>query len=119
MKLLDIIQAAGARISGGDPYLWECYGPNANFLEFRTAQGQGYCHCVFDTKTYDVYYVYVEIPGKNQCWQWNNPSYIEAYLDECERRKVDPYEAYDDVKWTPILATKELLDKVEDIGINH
>jgi hypothetical protein len=119
MKLLEIIQAADARISGCDPYMWRCYGTNANFLEFRTVKGEGYCHCVFDTKTYEVYYVYVEIPNTNDCWQWNNPNHFDAYLKECEDRNVGPYDAWDDVKWKPMLSSKEALERITSIGNDY
>ena len=116
MKLLDVITAAGGRVSGGDPYLWQCYGPNANFMEFRTNDGKGYSHCVYDTKTYDVYFVYVEIPETEKCWQWNNPSHFQEYLRESELRKVDPYEAWDEVKWMPIETEDGILNMLKAIG---
>ena len=57
MKLNDIITAAGARVSGGSEYMWECYGPDANYIEFRDTDGQPYAHAIYDTKNYIVYEV--------------------------------------------------------------
>jgi len=123
MKLLDIITAAGGRVSGGDPFCWDCYGDNSQFMEFRDVDGMGYSHCVFDTRTYDVYEIYVEIPlGTNeaeatpQCFQWRDPAHAQAYIDECIERGEDPTIAYDDVKYTAVPSENLILEYVKDIG---
>lgn len=99
MELLDVVTAARGRISGGDPYLWSCFGDNANFLEFRDVDAQGFAHCIYDTETYEVYQVHVEIPRQDTALLWTNPKYISLYLEECKHRNVDPAEAWDDVKY--------------------
>jgi hypothetical protein len=123
MKLLDVITAAGGRVSGGDPYLWNCYGDDAQFMEFRDVDGQGYSHCIFDTKTYRVYEVYAEVPlGTNeagappQIFRWINPLFLQEYLDECKIRNEDPNIAYDDVKHNDIPSEQIILEYVKDIG---
>ena len=123
MKLLDVITAAGGRVSGGDPYLWKCFGDNSQFMEFRDVDGMGYSHCVFDTKTYEVYEIYAEVPlGTNeagsapQCFHWINPNFLSAYLKECKKMGVDPYVAYDDVKYIEVTSTPQMLEYVKDIG---
>jgi hypothetical protein len=123
MKLLDVITASGGRVSGGDPYLWSCYGDNAQFMEFRDTTGNGYSHCIFDTKTYDVYEIYVEVPlttneaeAPSQCFRWINPQVLQAYLDTCKVRNVDPNIAYDDIRHNEISSEELILEYIKDIG---
>ena len=126
MKLLDVITAAHGRVSGGDPHLWNCYGPNSYFMEFRDADGQGYSHCIYDTFTYEVYQIHAELPitfnlagAPHQAFVWHNPKYKEAYIKECDQHGVVPDIAYDDVKYTEVLDEKIMLQYVSDIGATY
>lgn len=121
MKLLDVIQACHGRVSGGDPYLWDCYGPNAQYMEFRDANGQGYAHCIFDTTTYNVYEIHTEIPGQDIAYRWINPSHEHAMLDESKSRGIDVTLAWDEVKYINIGSSDEdrILDHLRDIGDLH
>jgi len=123
MKLLDVIMAAGGRCSGGDPYQWSCYGTDANYMEFRDVDGQGCSHCIYDTKTYEVYEVYCEVPltsneaeSPEQVFQWVNPLFAKAYLQECQLRNVDPDIAWEDVRYTHVTEEELILTFVKDIG---
>jgi len=116
MKLIDVIDAAGGRCSGGDPYMWHCYGEHANYMEFRTVAGQGYSHCIYDTKTYMVYEVHAEIPEKDQAFRWLNPKTKDAYLQEATQRKVNPNEAWDEVEYINIDEYDEMLNLLTEIG---
>ena len=123
MKLLNVIQAAGGRVSGGDPYLWQCYGDNAQFMEFRDTDGSGYCHCVFDTKTYDVYEIHVEVPlisneaeSPEQTFRWISDNVKQAYYKECEDRNCDTDIAWDEVRYTHVDTEELILQYVKDIG---
>lgn len=116
MKLLDVITAAGARTSGGDPYQWNCFGENAQYLEFRDADGNGCSHCIFDTKDYTVYQIHADVPGTDQAFQWTNPQYVMAYINECKSLNIDPDEAWDDVKYTIVNDEETILKYIKDIG---
>lgn len=123
MKLLDVIMAAGGRVSGGDPYMWQCFGNDAQFMEFRDTDGNGCSHCVFDTKTYEVYEIHCEVPlttneaeSPEQVFHWINPLFQKAYLNECEMRNINPDIAWDDVRYTPVTDEETILQYVKDIG---
>jgi len=120
MKYLDVLTAAGGRCSGGDPFLWDCYGPNAQYSEFRDVNGDGYSHCVFDTKTYEVYEVHVETPVTSNvstsALRWFNPQYVLAYTAEANARQEDMRFAWDDVLYTDVLGEEEILDHVRNVG---
>lgn len=116
MKLNDVIVAAGARISGGDPYMWDCYGSNATYIEFRDTDGQGYAHAIYDTKTYIVYEIHIEVPGTDQAFRWLNPITKSLYYTEAERRNVNPNNAWDEVGYTHVDTDELILEYLKDIG---
>ena len=116
MNLNDVIVAAGSRISGGDPYMWDCYGPNANYIEFRDTDGQGYAHAIYDTKNYIVYEIHIEVPGQDQAFRWLNTITKSAYYTEAERRGVDPNLAWDNVGYTHVDTEELILEYLKDIG---
>lgn len=120
MKVLDVIIACHGRINGGDPYLWHSFGPNANYLEFRDADGQGYAHCIYDTENYGVYYIHCEIPGQDQCFQWINPDYETEYFAECLEHNTDPRIAYDDVEYDETVKDEtQILRYLTDVGATY
>lgn len=116
MKLNDVIMAAGARISGGDPYMWDCFGDEANFIEFRDTAGQGYAHAIYDTVNYTVYEINVTVPDQDVCFRWLNPEFKDAFYSDAENRGVDPDEAWDDVKCTDVDSEARILDHLKTIG---
>ncbi len=116
MKLLDVINAAGARISGGDPYLWNCYGNSAQFLEFRDINGNGYSHVIFDRDTYVCYEIHVEVPNEDIAMRWINPEYRSAFFEESKRHGVDPSIAWDNVNYTHVDTEELILEYVQDLG---
>ena len=119
MKLLEVITAAHGRVSGGDPYLWRCFGDNAHYMEFRDADGMGYAHCIYDTKTYDVYQIHVEVPGTEQCFQWIHPDWEDAYFEECLRRNLDPRNAWDDVVYETVQEDSQIMSYLTDVGATY
>jgi hypothetical protein len=119
MTLNDVINAAGARISGGDPYMWQCYGSNANYIEFRDTNGAGYAHAIYDTKNYIVYEIHIEVPNTEQCFRWLNPITKHAYYSEAEKRGIDPNNAWDEVGYTHVDTDELILEYLEDIGLGY
>lgn len=102
MKLLDIVTAFEARISGGCEFLWECYGRNARYLDFQDRDGLECGTVIFDTKDQTVYQVDLYVPGQDQAFRWINPDFVKDYTDECVQRKVDPDSAWDNVQFVNI-----------------
>jgi hypothetical protein len=116
MKLEQVIQAAGARISGGDPFMWSCWGDHANYMEFRNINGEGYSHCIYDTKTYQVYLVYVEQPNSNNLFQWFDPEAKVKYFEESKVRNIDPMIAFDDIEYTLVEKEVDILTLMSSYG---
>lgn len=116
MKLLEVITAAGGRVSGGDPYLWECYGPNAQFMEFRDVNGDGYSHVIFDKNNYECYEVHVEVPNEDVAMRWIAREFKTKFYDECKRRNVDASTAWDNVNYIHVDTEELILEYVRDLG---
>ena len=116
MKLLDVITAAGGRVNGGDPYLWHCYGTEAQCLEFTDINGDGYSRVIFDRKTYDCYEVHVEIPNEDVAMRWINPEYRKAFFTECQQRNVDSSVAWDNVSYIHVDTDELIIEYVKELG---
>ena len=116
MKLIEVITAAGGRVAGGDPYLWNCYGDSAQFLEFKDINGDGYSHVIFDRNTYECYEIHVEVPHEDSAMRWINPTHRSAFFAECKQRGVDPSLAWDNVNYTHVDTEELILEYVRDLG---
>lgn len=115
MTLMEVIEQCGARICEGSQYQWECFGPNARFIDFADVTGEPYCSVVHDTKTYAVYQIDCHVPGQDQAFKWTNPEFSDVYLKECKKRKIDPLVAWDEVRFE-MVEEETIMQYIKDIG---
>jgi hypothetical protein len=121
MELGKFIEAFGHRISGGSEFTWQCYGPDARYLDFESEYAHG--SVIFDAKTQGVYEAEVSakedgddnLPGP---YRYFNPDFKSAYLRECNERGIDPDHAWDDVKWTVLEVSEDFFEKANAIFNN-
>lgn len=98
MNLAEIMMAFNHKISGGSQYMWNCFGPNAWFLDFENNVS-----IIIDRMTREVYevswYPDTVVAKDDEIYEvtWVNPSYIGAYKEECESRRVRLPEFRDDL----------------------
>jgi hypothetical protein len=116
MKILDLILAADGRIAGGSEFQWQCFGPNARYLDFCDLNGIEYAHGIFDAKTQHVYMIHLEIPEQQYAYQWIDHENKKKYLTECKARCVDPDVAWDEVTYRNIGSSDKMLSYLSDIG---
>lgn len=116
MKLSDVTTAAGSRISASDQYQWQCYGANAQFMEFRDTDGSAYAHCIYDKETSDVYEIHIEVPGQTQAFRWLNPETKVAMYNEATVRGIDVNIAWDDIPYIHVTTEELILEYLKDIG---
>ena len=92
---------------------WQCYGPNARFLDFESE----YAHAslIFDTLNQTVYVAEINDKDDNFAYRWQNPEFKEQYLDECTERDVDPNKAWDEKDWTDLETSDDFLEKASAI----
>lgn len=84
MDLLTLLTAFECRISGGDDYLWSCFGPDSHSLDI----GEDVA-ITFDRKTqrvYQVCYYGVTDDGDILPTSWIDPEYRDAYMAERSER---------------------------------
>lgn len=118
MKLNKVLKAANHRVAGGSEYGWGCFGPDARWMEFSDRNEQEFADCVYDIKTNRVYQINVHVPGNSddRCVTWIDPEFDHAYAEESKRRKISPYQAWDNVMYTTIPGSEEnmILDLLND-----
>lgn len=113
MFLKDVNETLDHKIVGGSEYCWTCWD-NARFLDYES----DYSHAsvVFNSQTQEIYCA--EITSKEDstvAYRWLNPSYKKAHLDECKERGVDPYIAWDDVKFVDLELEEDWHEKAHAI----
>ena len=114
MELKQIIEACQYRICGGTEHMWDCYGPDARYLDFSDQDGTETVSCVFDSKSQHVYQVDMHVPGYDQGFVWRDPAYEALYQAECERRGIKPNHAWDDVYYD-VVDEATALSRARDI----
>jgi hypothetical protein len=114
MNLIELFTAANGQLSGGDEYLWNSFGPNARYVEFK----EGTITCIVDSKTMQCYAVEIFDQDNNQAWQWIEPQYRSSYLAECNQRGVDPFIAGDNIKFYSI-TYQDVLIKVNSLTVDN
>ncbi len=112
MNLANTNLAFNNRITGGIEYQWQCY-PDARFLDYESDYGHG--SVIFNTNTQEVYCAEVTTKEHKYQYRWLNPTYLEAYRNECKEKNVDPNLAWDDIKWTDLETEEDFLEKANAI----
>lgn len=112
------MKAAEHRVAGGSDFLWECFGTNARWIEFADINDQEFADAVYDTVNNRVYQINVHVPGTddNRCVTWIDPEFEHAYVEESRRRKINPYQAWDNVMYSTVPGSEEsmILDLLND-----
>jgi hypothetical protein len=113
MHLSKVNEALDHTIVGGSEHQWLCWD-NARFLDYES----DYAHVsvVFNTKTQEVYVAEVndKLDEVNP-YRWMNPAYKQAYIDEANKRKIDPDLAWDNKKWYDLETSEDWLTKARAI----
>ena len=117
MKLNEINEALDHKITGGSEYQWNCY-PDGRYLDYESE----YAHVSVLYSTVDQTVYQAEVSVKREAWdedkkpyRWLNPEYQKAFYKESKKRKVDPNQAWDDVKWIDLEMAEDFLEKATAI----
>jgi hypothetical protein len=118
MKLNQVNEAMDHQITGGSDYHWNCF-PNARFLDYESE----YAHVSVLYSTVDQTVYQADASIKRDVWpnderydkpyRWTNPAFNDAYLNEAKERKLDPDQAWDDVKWVLLETAEDFLEKAK------
>jgi len=115
MHLSQVNEITDHRITSGSEYQWQCY-PDARYLDYES----DYAHISVLYSTVDQTVYCAEVSIKIEAWEkdkkpyrWLNPDHKDAYYTESKQRKVDPDQAWDDVKWVDLEVEKDFFEKAE------
>lgn len=116
-SLRDFLEAIDFKITDGSEYCWECYGPNARYLDSHGPNlNQDYSiHCIFDSKDQTVYAIEAWDYRNNREYRWMDPDYVDAYREEAELKDVDPDESMDGQRYINLEVPEDILEKVSKI----
>jgi len=102
------------KITEGDTYGWQCYGPNAYQLNsWNGVHGKGghSFSIVFSTKSQKVYEVSMCDYTNDRAYRMINPKFQEKHRKEAMERGVNLNEAWDDVDYVELDVVDDVIQK--------
>ena len=118
ITLAEFVEAINYKITGGSDYGWDCFGPNARYLDSNDDEGFNGTYsasAIFDSCDQTVYSVEVWDYVNNREYRWINPEYRDAFVNECQDKDVDPNESSDDRKYIDLDVEEDILEKISKI----
>lgn len=104
------------RISGATDYCWNCYGANAQLMDYESEYAD--ISVVFDPKTQRVFEASVCSKNDNddtKLYRWIDPFYRGAFKAECEARNINADLAWDSTVWVDLEIEEDWLEKATAI----
>lgn len=112
ITLKEWMELVDYRITEGDNYTWDCFGPKAYCLSSWNGDHNGYSfNIVFDTNTQEVYSVEACDYRNQRAYRIINPGYKFAHDDEAGSRDVSSKEAWDDVDYVDLDVDDDFIQK--------
>jgi hypothetical protein len=112
----DFMETVGYRITEGDSYGWQCYGPNAYRLDSWNQDQDGHTvSIVFDTQTQTVCEATAYDYSRERAYRLINPDFRQAYQQEAQERGASANEAWDSVNYVDLETTEDFLAKARAI----
>jgi len=108
MELIDY------KITSGETYLWNCYGPNAYCLSsWNGIQDEGgySIDIVFSTKTQKIYEICACDYTNNRAYRMINPAHIKKFNKENIIRGIDRNCAWDNVNYIDLETVDDFIQK--------
>lgn len=108
------IKAIRYKITNGEEFLWECYGPNARYLE--SSDDDYHISAIFDTETAQIYESSISSTYSGDIrYRWIDLNYIEACKAEATSRGVDWMDFSDGQPWHMTDDFDDIIDKISKI----
>lgn len=112
--LKEYLEAIQFKITDGTDYGWNCYGPNARYLDSYKEDHYS-ISAIFDRENQFVYAVELWDYVNNREYRWQHPNYKEAFLTEAKERDIDPTESLDTSKFIDLEVTSDILGKIRAV----
>ena len=118
LTIKDFLEVIQYKITDGDQYCWECYGPNARSMDYwnghNDADGVSIT-CVFDTQNQTVYQMEAWDYANDRQYRWIHPAYKDAIIAEAKSRNVDHAQSVDDSKYIDLDVPEDIMEKATAI----
>ena len=125
ITIKDFMEVVDYKITEGSEYQWNCFGRRAyrldswsGALDQDSTNGPNYSiGIIFDTETQIVYQFESHDYNNERSYRWTNPEYVDSYKAEVQEKlgSKDKDVAYDNVKFTDIEISKDILSKSKAI----
>ena len=118
ITLKQFFETTNYKITEGDSYGWNCYGPYSYQLSaWNGVHGAGgwSANIVFSTKSQKVYEVEVCDYTNDRAYRIINPKFKEKHRKEAEARNINMNEAWDDVEYIDLDVEEDFLQKATAI----
>ena len=122
ITIKDFMETIDYKITDGDEYCWQCYGPNARSLDSWNGQWDDTGNTVtmvFDTKTQVVYQMEAWDYKNEREYRWLNPDFKDAFEAESKQRGISSVESLDDKKFIDLETTEDILEKARAIVLGE
>ena len=110
MQFKDFLEAIQYRITSGDEYGWQCFGPNARWLNSDDLDRYG-AAVVYDCEDQTIYAAEISDYVRNRAYRWIHPEYVEEHKQEANQKGVRPNQAWDNVNWIDLDVPEDFLFK--------
>lgn len=114
ITLKEYLEAIDYKITEGSDYGWDCYGPNARYLDSYKDDRYS-ISAIFDSQNQFVYAVELWDYVNHREYRWQHPNYKEEYLAESKERGIDPTESLDDSKFVDLDVKEDILEKIAKV----
>ena len=111
------LQTVGHRVSGGSEYQWQCFGPDARYLDSEFPNRYS-ASIVFDTQTQVVYEATVCDYEAKRAYRWLKPDFKSEFENEGLNRGCRD-QAWDNVGYTDLDVAEDFLTKTRAIVVGE
>ena len=118
LSMKEFMELVDHRITEGDTYGWQCFGPNSYQLSsWNGVHGAGgwSANIVFSTRSQKVYEVSVCDYTRDRAYRMINPDYVKKHDKEARRRDVSLNQAWDEVNYVDLETDDDFVQKFQAI----
>ncbi len=118
LSMKEFMELVDYRITEGDTYGWQCFGPNSYQLSsWNGVHGTGgwSANIVFSTRSQKVYCVEVCDYTNDRAYRMMHPDYVKKHDKEARRRDVSLNEAWDNVNYVDLETDDDFVQKFQAI----
>lgn len=103
------------KISEGQPFLWNCYGPNAYTLDSTNQETNSEFSVIFDNQNKQLFEMTVSDNNHQRFYRWINPLFLDSHKKESEDRGFDFREVFEGTNYIDLEVLEDFLTKAEAI----